>query len=334
MPYAIETFNLTKKYPQIRGYRELIIHPFKGKKITALDNVSIQVNKGELLGLLGPNGAGKTTLIKILCTLVLPTEGKALVNGHDLEHAGREIRKIIGYVVSEERSFYWRLTGSQNLRFFATLNGFSSLEASERIDEVLKLTGLQDDAARMFKDYSTGMRQRLAIARAMLTNPEILFMDEPTRSLDPLTSHKLRKFIKEQVVHEQGKTVFFATHNLPEAEELSDRIVILDGGKVKICGTLTDIRQYLSKKQNYIIHLRVTSDRLLDKIRSLKGINNLQVSEPAIGDGVTLELELDSETGDISAVLEGIIQSGGYITACIPKEASLEEMFTQISGGD
>lgn len=186
----------------------------------------------------------------------------------------------------------------------------------------------------MFKDYSTGMRQRLAIARAMLTNPEILFMDEPTKSLDPLTSHKLRRFIKEQIVHEQGKTVFFATHNLPEAEELSDRIVILDGGKVKICGTLTDIRQYLSKKQNYIIHLRVTSDRLLDKIRSLKGIDNLQVSEPAVGDGVTLELELDNETGEISAVLAGIIQAGGYVTACIPKEASLGEMFTQISGGD
>jgi ABC-2 type transport system ATP-binding protein len=141
MTYAIETRSLTKRYPKQKRYRELVLHPFSREMITALEDVSIRIEKGQLAGLLGPNGAGKTTVIKVLCTLVLPTAGQALVNGWDVTRQGRRIRRHIGYVVSEERSFYWRLTGRQNLRFFGTLNNLTGRAREERIEEAIELVG-------------------------------------------------------------------------------------------------------------------------------------------------------------------------------------------------
>ena len=196
------------------------------KKLIALKDINIRVNKGELFGLLGPNGAGKTTLIKILSGLILPNQGNAYVSGYDLARDGKQARRVVGYVVSEERSFYWRLTGRQNLKFFAILNNLSLSEAKYRIDEVIALTGLDDAADRMFKDYSSGMKQKLAIARGLITHPQILLMDEPTKSLDPLAAMNLRRLIKENIVGENKKTVFLATHNLSEAEELCTGLLL------------------------------------------------------------------------------------------------------------
>ena len=226
MSYAIETVNIGKTFNLIKSYRDLILHPFQKKKLIALKDINIRVNKGELFGLLGPNGAGKTTLIKILSGLILPNQGNAYVSGYDLARDGKQARRVVGYVVSEERSFYWRLTGRQNLKFFAILNNLSLSEAKYRIDEVIALTGLDDAADRMFKDYSSGMKQKLAIARGLITHPQILLMDEPTKSLDPLAAMNLRRLIKENIVGENKKTVFLATHNLSEAEELCTGLLL------------------------------------------------------------------------------------------------------------
>jgi ABC-2 type transport system ATP-binding protein len=325
--YAIQSFNLTKKFPKTKRYRDLLFHPFKQEKITVLKNINLQVKKGELFGLLGPNGAGKTTLIKILCTLILPNEGKVYINGLDVTKNPKKVRKLIGYVVADERSFYWRLTGRQNLAFFATLQNFNSIQRESRIQEVLRIVRLEDKADEMFMKYSTGMKQKLAIARGILTNPKILFMDEPTRSLDPLAAQELRSFIKEKIVKEQGKTVFLATHNLQEAEELCDRIAIIDQGEIKACGTREEIEKVLGVRQRYVVKLD-SSNGIKGRLQRLITDNQfVLLSTELLKDGLLVEIESVNGKKNISGLIRDITMAGGRISACYPKENSLHEVF-------
>ncbi len=331
MSYAIETVNIGKSFNLIKSYRDLILHPFQKKEIIALKDINIRVNKGELFGLLGPNGAGKTTLIKILSGLILPNQGNAYVSGYDLARDGKQARRVVGYVVSEERSFYWRLTGRQNLKFFAILNNLSLSEAKYRIDELIALTGLDAAADRMFKDYSSGMKQKLAIARGLITHPQILLMDEPTKSLDPLAALNLRKLIKEKIVGEDKKTVFLATHNLSEAEELCHRIAIINHGKVNACGTLEEIRGLLDTTKRYFIELRNLPDRLAHKLQNLPFAGKIVHSQlhPSSNNNTGIEITV-KENSDISEVIEFIVSSGGKVVSCFPKEISLSEIFSQV----
>jgi ABC-2 type transport system ATP-binding protein len=328
---AIETVNICKKFNQIKGYKDLILHPFRKKEIIALKDINIQVNKGELFGLLGPNGAGKTTLIKILSGLILPTKGNAYIDGYDVTRNGKQARGVIGYVLNEERSFYWRLTGRQNLGFFATLNNLSPSQTKKRIDELIALTGLDGNADRMFKDYSTGMKQRLAIARGLITSPEILLMDEPTRSLDPSAAKHLRKFIKEKIVGEDGKTVFLATHNLSEAEEICHRIAIINHGEIKTCGTLTEIGSLLNTKKLYFMDLKNVSEDLVSKLCGLPSVNKISCNHSGFSSDNGIEMEITiNGNGDISAVIDRIIHSGGKLLSCYPHRVSLGEVFSQV----
>jgi len=203
------------------------------------------VREGEVFGVLGPNGAGKTTLIKILCTLILPTSGEAYVNGYDIVKESGKVRESIGFVTTDERSFYWRLTGRQNLEFFASLHNFYSRDARDIVDELLDVVDLKDRADERFLNYSAGMKQRMAIARGLLNEPEVLFMDEPTRSLDPGAAQSLRDFIKRHIVKERGNTIFISTHNLDEAEELCDRVAIFDEGKINVVGSPDELKSNL-----------------------------------------------------------------------------------------
>lgn len=238
---AITVENLKKHYPVIRGYRELLLHPLRKKRVAALDGVNLEVKEGRCFCLLGPNGAGKTTLIKILATLVLPDEGRASVNGFDVERQAEKARSSIGYAISEERSFYWRLTGRQNLEFFGRLNNIASSELNRKIEEVLELTNLSEAADLRFNTYSTGMRMMMAFARALLTDARVLFVDEPTKSLDPQVAQKIRTFLRKEMVERQGRTVFWATHNLAEAEEFAQELAIIDKGKIKVKGTVAGL---------------------------------------------------------------------------------------------
>lgn len=334
MSYSIETHNLTKRFPVTKGYRELFLHPFRKKEITALSDVSIQVKRGELFGLLGSNGAGKTTLIKILCTLVLPTSGKAFVNGLDITKDERKIKSKIGYVVSDERSFYWRLTGRQNLRFFAKLNNICDRESEMRIKRLLELVGLTRDADMMFKDYSTGMRQKLAVVRGLLTDPEVIFMDEPTRSLDPITAQNLRRLIKENLVEGEKKTVVFATHNLKEAEELCDRIAIIHRGEVKIAGKVREIKREFNSDKRYVIRLKAPENGLLKKIRNMPFIKCvISIPNGSPTKGVEFEIET-RENGAISQVIKEIVNMDREIYSFYEKEISLDELFSKIVEGE
>ena len=328
--YAIEVQGLTKRFPKLKRYREMLFHPFKREVITALRGVDLQVGKSELFGLLGPNGAGKTTLIKILCTLMLPNEGTASVNGYDIFQHGKRIRRTIGYVVNEERSFYWRLTGRQNLDFFATLNNLALAQAKKRISQVLEITGLVQEADKMFKDYSTGMRQRLAIARGLLGEPEILFMDEPTRSLDPVVAKQLRDFVLQEIIQRQGRTVFFSTHNLAEAQ-ICQRIAILHQGKIRICGTVQHIRG-LTPQKRYLLKLHQNGLNYQKIILSLPFVKKVTELRPEPHSPyLPLEVDIDEKQGSMWQLVERVVSTGGRLEACHPQELSLEEVFSQLT---
>ncbi len=238
---AVSVRGLIKKYPLVRGYRELVAHPFRRRFVTALDGVDLEVGAGRCQCLLGPNGAGKTTLIKILATLVLPDGGQARVGGFDVERDPGRVKGAIDLAVGDERSFYWRLTGRQNLRFFAVLSDIPAAESRRRVDEILGLAGLDDVADMRYNTYSTGKRQMLAFARALLTDARILLVDEPTRSLDPGFARKIRAFIRGELVGRQGRTVFWATHNLAEAAEVADDLAIIDKGRIRASGRTADL---------------------------------------------------------------------------------------------
>jgi ABC-2 type transport system ATP-binding protein len=245
--YAVETQELTKRFVLDRGFLDVIRNTGKREVLTTLDGVNIKVREGEVLGLLGPNGAGKSTLIKILCTLILPTEGNAYVNGYDVVKEGQKARSSLGFVTTDERSFYWRLSGRENLQFFATLHNLPHTQVKPRVDELLDVVLLKHRADEPFLNYSAGMKQRMAIARGLLNDPMILFMDEPTRSLDPGAAKNLRDFIKGHIVGERGKTVFISTHQLDEAEQLCDQVAILDGGRIKVQGSPSELKRSLSE---------------------------------------------------------------------------------------
>jgi ABC-2 type transport system ATP-binding protein len=215
---------------------------YREPPVLALENVSLTVRRGEILGLIGTNGAGKTTLIKILATLVLPTGGQATVDGWDLVRDSEQVKGVVGLVTGDERSFYWRLTGQQNLEFFAAFQGLSAEASTKRIDELKQQLGL-DVLDRPFGLYSTGMRQRLAIARALLRRPSVLLLDEPTRSLDPLAAGRLHRFLRDTLVRELGCSVLLSTHSLHEAKAVCDRVAVLHHGRLLRCLTVGELIQ-------------------------------------------------------------------------------------------
>jgi len=302
----------------------MLLRPFARQETTALRNVSLNVKVGESFALVGPNGAGKTTLIKILSTLVLPTSGEALVAGYDIKRQAGRIKRRIGCVVTEERSFYWRLTGRQNLHFFAVLNNIPKSCVEGRVNEVMALVGLDKDADKTFKDYSTGMKHRLAIARGLLTDPEILFFDEPTKSLDPPTAEHIRRFIASFVARQPRKTVFFATHDLQEAEKLAERIAILDRGTINACGTLAQLKKIVSEKRKYDLRLRQPNERVVKLLR------RLAPSARSIGEEAVEEASFLIEArdwGDVSSVVRELVLAGAQIVECVAVEPSLSEAF-------
>jgi len=230
---AILAENLVKRYPVFRGFKDLVLRPFDRRTTTALDGLDLVVEPGRVFCLLGPNGAGKTTLIKVLSTLVLPDGGRAAVDGHDVEREPVLVKRAIGYALADERGFYWRLTGRQNLEFFGALHGLRGAAGAGRVDEVLRLTGLEAAADTRFNAYSTGMRQMLAFARALLADTGVLLVDEPTRSLDPRAADRVRNFLRRDLVEAGGKTVFWATHDLSEAASYAHEVAIITRGRVR-----------------------------------------------------------------------------------------------------
>ena len=240
---AIESVNLTKIFYPTKNINQLIVNLLgKSSPVLAVNNVSLQIRRGELFVLMGPNGAGKTTLIKMFAGLILPTSGTVMVNGYDIVKDDMQVKSSIGLLTSEERSFYWRLTGRENLFFFATLYGLFGEKLENRVDYLAGLLQIKSLDTR-FQEYSAGMKQRLAIARSLLNDPQAIFMDEPMKNLDPLAAESLRNFIKNELIGKQKKTILFCTHNLNEAAALGTCIAIMDKGIIKACGDLEGLRR-------------------------------------------------------------------------------------------
>ena len=240
---AISIDHVAKTYPvPFLRLKKALRRKFK-PPTEALRDISVEVGEGEIFGLIGPNGAGKTTLTKIIATLVQPTNGQVLVKGHDSVRDDEEVRRNVGLASAEERSFYWRLTAEQNLLFFARLYGLKDSVAKRRISELFALLQLEDLARRRFAEFSTGNKQRLGVARAMLANPPILLLDEPTRSLDPIAAARMRGMIKSLTQDDAKRvTVFLTSHNLTEVEELCDRVAVIGAGEIRALDTPHNLR--------------------------------------------------------------------------------------------
>ena len=248
MVKAIEINNVRKSFTLRKNLAEAICHPLAVKrKVLALDGIDLEVNQGEVFALLGPNGAGKTTLIKLICGLILPTHGTIKVMGFDMVKQAYKAKMSLGLLTPEERTFYWRLSVRENLEFYATLFNLSQKEARQRIEELRQFLGI-DNLDINYQECSTGMRQKIAIARSLLNSPRVLLMDEPTRSLDPRAATKFRKFIREKLVIQKGCTVLIATHQIKEAEDIADRIGIINYGGIVANGSLNELR--INKKDS------------------------------------------------------------------------------------
>jgi len=249
----ISARRVTMRYPIAKRYRELILHPFRPRRVfQALTSVSLEVEKGDRIAVLGPNGAGKTTLLKLIGGLLLPTGGEIVVNGYDTLRHNNAARKSVGFVMNEERSFFWRLSGLQNLEFFAVLDNLSAADVRHRSEELIRLVGLEEHADMPVSTYSSGMKQRLALARGLISEPEALILDEPTRTLDPVACEDLINLIIERLHKDSYKSLLIATHRLEEVTKLCDKVLVINNGHVQAFDRISDlIRQGVTLSDYY-----------------------------------------------------------------------------------
>lgn len=324
MTSAIETAGLTKRFRRVASYRDLVSYPWRSTGRTAIDDMNLEVRQGELFGVLGQNGAGKTTLIRMLTTTLLPTDGRAWVGGHDVVADPRAVRRRIGLVNSDERSFYFRLSGRDNLEFFAALFHVPATIARRRVAEVAERLGIAGDLEHPYHTYSSGQRQKLSIVRGMLTEPEILFMDEPTRALDPIAAHTVRRFIAEHVVGELGRTVLLATHSTVEAQELCHRLALIREGRLAGLGTIGELRDALGPRDRAQVRVHSVPAGLVATIAAMSCVRSVHL-EPN-GTSQKLMLQLD-QPADLNAVLAAVIDTGAIVTSCSTHEVSLEEIY-------
>jgi ABC-2 type transport system ATP-binding protein len=302
----------------------------------AVDSVNLSIPSGEVFGLLGQNGAGKTTLVRMLTTLLLPTSGTAFADGLDVVKHAREVRSRIGLINGDERSFYWRLTGRQNLEFFAALRRLDARDTVEAIDRLSSRLGMSEHLDRPFGRLSTGQRQALAIVRGLLDAPAIVFMDEPTRSLDPISAERLRRFIADVVVGELGRTVVLATHSMVEAEELCGRLAFLQDGRIVALGTVEELRRAIGYGTRCELRLRGGPVAIAPEIRRIPGVTAVTAESgpPDAIDGATTALHLTMTSRDaLPEILRTLVEAGVGVVDCRTSELSLEEIYIQTLGG-
>jgi len=306
----IEVSNLTKKFG----------------KFTAVDDISFSVKKGEIFGLLGPNGAGKSTTLRVLSTLARPTSGTAKISGYDIVKNDNEVRKLIG-IVSEKMIMYNRLTAKENLWFFGSLFNIPKSTLTKRIDDLLELVQLTKWKDKQVGTFSTGMRQRMNVVRALLNLPKVLFLDEPTLGLDPQSSVEIREFIKK-LNRENGTTVVITTHMMVDADLLCDRIAIVDHGKIVAMDTSTNLKKTISGADTTIISLEIANlnPELIAAIRELDCVD-------AVTQENSLHLRIivhGSEAFD--SVIDKVRVKNGKISSMQNLQPTLEDVFLHITG--
>jgi len=318
----IEVKDLTREFESVKGWLKRT-----KKKVNALNGVSFDIKKGEIFGLLGPNGAGKTTTIKILSTLLAPTSGTCKVLGLDTYGDEKKIRPRINFIFGGELGVYRRISARDNLVYFSNLYKIDANKRDEKINELLELVGLSDKADLKVETFSKGMIQRLQVARGLVNDPEIIFLDEPSIGLDPVGARDLRNLIKK--LKAQGKTILLTTHYMHEADELCDRIAIINGGQIIEIDTSENIKK---KAQNYSVLEISTFDlyetQQLEQIESIEGVDAISVGKS--DNRQILKIQYISGK-DISHRVFEIIQDI-KIESINTREATLEDAYIKLIG--
>lgn len=323
MEPTIRTQNLGRIY-KIRGGKKS-----EARQLVALQDVNLEVQPGELFGLLGPNGAGKTTLIKILTTLLAPTSGRAWVSGFDVAQQPEDVRMRINMVSGGESSGYGLLTVRENLWMFSQFYGLPSKLANQRIKELMDVVGMGDRINTKSSDLSTGLRQKMNIVRGFLTDPEVLFLDEPTLGLDVGAARDVRKFIRQWVDDHSTRTLLLTTHYMVEAEELCDRVAIINEGRVLACDTPVRLKRDLQQDAIFSLEVSQLNGLGMDAIESLPGVK--QVIHHQLERGAKLELILEEEPV-LGEVFNTLTTRNVRIMNLQKREPTLEDVFVDLVG--
>ncbi len=322
---AIHTESLGRIY-KIRGNKK---EKKVRKELVALQDVNLDIRRGELFGLLGPNGAGKTTLIKILVTLLAPTTGLARVAGHDVTAEPHLVRPRINMVSGGESSGYGLLTVRENLWMFSQFYGLPSKAANQRIEALLKKVGLGDRIHTKSSDLSTGLRQKMNIVRGFMTDPEVLFLDEPTLGLDVGASRDVRGFIREWLDEDKSRTLLLTTHYMVEAEELCDRVAIINQGKVLACDTPANLKHRLQRDALFDIQTSPLNGLKAPEIEALAEVRKATVED--VEGGARLKLALVEEAA-LGPVINVLTQKNVRIINLTKREPTLEDVFVDLVG--
>ena len=323
--------NLTKTY-KTKPLNNSLLHR-KTFSVNAVDNLNLNIKKGELFGLLGLNGAGKTTLVKILCTLLPPDDGTATVNGFDVVKEQMRVKRSIGTIFSVgERGFFWRLSGYSNLEFFAAINNVPRSGRKRRIMEVLELVGMQEKAFEIFQRYSGGMKRKLALARALLADPPILLLDEPTAGLDVTSSRNIRDFIKNDLSKKHGKTILYTTHYIEEVSQMCDHVGIMNKGKIIALDTPDALKAMTKRGEVADIIVKNMSEAQVSSLRGLAGVSGLasEVQDSVLGQ-TRLRVRLENMDA-LPMVLDFFFREKIKLITFRQEEPTLEDAFIELTG--
>jgi ABC-2 type transport system ATP-binding protein len=329
--------HVDKSFPVAHGLGAML-HSMTGHRIPRrqiLFDVNLAVARGELFGLLGPNGAGKSTLLKLLATLTVADRGRMTIDGIDVEREPLRAKQRIGLCTSDERSFYFRLTARQNMEFFGSLMGLSGKHLRRRIEECIELVDLREFLDSRFGGFSSGMRVRLAMARALMADPGILFLDEPTRAVDPVHAEELRALIRKNLVDGAGKTVILATNLLDEAWELCDRVAVVNHGRIVALGPPRELDVELGAIVRYRVTMDDVDEELLNRTRTVPGFRDLRIVRTE--KGVDLHVEMEPRDGALGALMRAVSWNGSTLRDFRPVEAEPVEIFKRVTlddGGD
>lgn len=314
---AVECINLSRTYSSrsVMGRR---------RDFVALKEINLEIPKGTVFGLLGPNGAGKTTTVRILSTLLTPTSGTARVLGFDVESEAKQVRRNTGFILGGERGLYGRITGEQNMRFFAALNHIRPRDAKRRIDLLLDRVGLTEHAKTPVENYSRGMKQRLHVARGLLTDPPVLFMDEPTIGIDPIGAQELRNYVPE--LASEGKTILLTTHYMAEADMLCDTIAIIDRGELAAVGAPSEIKRQFSQLGIIEVTVNRPREQLVAELSEIEAVERVESS----GEGALQKVTVFTRFG--VDLRERIAETVGpeIIESLVSRDPTLEEAYINI----
>lgn len=321
--YQIEVYNLTKVFKKTKGF----IKKKREDKI-AVNNINFTVKKGQIFSLLGPNGAGKTTTVKMLSTLLIPTSGKAYINGKDIVKDEKQVKKIIGTVLPGERTLFWKLTVKENLQYFGALYGLTNKFIKNQIDFLLNYFDIKDKGNELIEKLSTGLRQRVVLARALLPDPEVILLDEPTLGLDPNAAKMLRKMILN--LKNNGKTILLTTHYMQEADELSDLVAIIDNGKIIAMDTPINLKRGIKSSKEIIIE---TTEKNLDFENNLKKeYNRIITTNFDSTNIINYKIPVINPDEDFNKITCIVNSHKIKVSKIMITEPSLEDVFIKLTG--